>query len=350
MKIIKYSPLILGLLTHNVDAKENNQSILISNDFNIITRDSVNSRQDSIRTRADSLAQLRTRADSLVAADSLSRRRQIADSLARENNLNQLQVSADSLNQEYNKTRNVADSLQNLYILTRNTADSLDRAYQSIRARQDSLASKLPSAINKANNLFNLYNQAKSKLDSLRRVMGREIPLEELTLNPFSFGIGYQFSDPALYLANMNLNIKNFLLGLEFGYGEKTTASPDKVIFSENQATGYSTNGIEKNLEENIVMDYGINFGYDFGKISAIINPGAQNTKIRKTKEVEEYLKRNGTIVASNKDNYAEDSKRTDFRVGLGANVNFGRFSLGLIGKIGKKYVPNYGLRINYRF
>ena len=174
-----------------------------------------------------------------------------------------------------------------------------------------------------------------------------------LKKHPFDVGIGYTFGTSNNYNGNFTLryNIKNFIFGLEAGYGENSKINSDNVVLTpQNTITGFLGEGFERTSEKNLDIYYGIETGYNLGLISLVLDAGVNVNNLTKTKEVEEYIINNvNAIVAKNKDRYDEGTKTKKALHGFGLDLNLGRVKVGgrVIGN-GKKYHPQ--LKMFYNF
>lgn len=219
---------------------------------------------------------------------------------------------------------------------TENTVQDNSIAQDSIQAGTDS-----------SRMLQDSSRVAQSGRDSIQV---RRDNLDELIYQPLSLGIGYDFSN-GLFSVNGQYNISDFIIGLEFGKSRRSFTNPDKIVLTPRDSiTGFVGEGIEKSSESQEINDYSLVLGYKKGLFSFLINPGIENSRTYKTKEIEEHLRNNtNSIVASNKDSYLDVLKKNKFRTGIGLNFDVGKVELGLRGKFGKNYIPNYGVRINYK-
>jgi len=244
--------------------------------------------------------------------------------------------------------------------------DSLETKLDTTKAPQEKEISPLDSLIGEKKSIERLLErlQKKEKLDILderelkilleeKAEISRKVDsLQALTRYNFDFGVGYKF-DNLKYNGNATLryNTKNFIFGLETGYGEGIRIKPDRIVTSDrNPVTGFRGEGFERISEKELDVYYGLETGYNLGPLSLILNVGVNVNNLTTTREVEEYIRnRLDEIVARNKDRYDFSNKTKKILHGGGIDLNFGRVKLGgrVIGN-GKKYHPQ--LKIFYNF
>lgn len=139
-----------------------------------------------------------------------------------------------------------------------------------------------------------------------------KIVKESLKKYNFDLGFGYDDINNGNYNLIMRYNIKNFILGLEIGYGEG----------SKDPVDGFNIMGLKKIIPKNNDFRYlSLEAGYNLGLISLIINGGLETNNLIITKELRG--------INDKTESYTENKKTDKFMHGFGADLNFGRIKLG---------------------